>query len=114
MHRTTVLATAAKLTAEDRNKTHGDAVEQHTCAEALIQTYNAYTKHKYGACGHDTAIHMALIKISRIACGKPGNEDNYIDGAAYLAIASECWGGLKGEEEAPPVVPAPRKSGKKK
>jgi hypothetical protein len=55
----------------------------------MAQVYLEQCGSKYSA-AHNIAILQALIKISRIACGKPGNMDNYIDGAAYLAIAAEC------------------------
>lgn len=42
----------------------------------------------YVETAHDVAIKMALLKIARIATGRP-KEDNYADGCGYLACAGE-------------------------
>lgn len=48
-----------------------------------------------GLTGEDVANMMALLKIART--GASHKEDNYVDGATYLAIAGEC-----SEYERPP------------
>jgi hypothetical protein len=107
MHRTIVLATAAKLTAEDRNEQHGDAVEQHSCAGEMLRAYMLRSGDKEYPLSHEIAIMQVITKISRIACGAPGNMDNYVDGAAYLAIAAECLGEEEGYMDPGDGVPSP-------
>jgi hypothetical protein len=53
-----------------------------------MAVYKKYAGNKHTG-GHDAAMFQVLCKISRIACGKL-KDDNYIDLAAYAAIAYEC------------------------
>ncbi len=85
--RVDVLNEAAELTGGDRNEAYGDPTEQMECTEDLFQAYMQEAEEKYPV-GHDAAIFLALNKISRIACGQH-KRDNYVDAAAYLAIAQE-------------------------
>ncbi len=88
MNRIDILNEAARLTGGDRDKTYGNPVANYTHTAGLI---TAYFKDKivYQFTAEDAAMIMALVKMSRIAGGvfKP---DNFIDGAAYIAIAGEC------------------------
>jgi len=79
-----ILETALKLTTGDRNQTYGDPIDNLTIFADLI---NAYFKTNMTAI--DASIIMTLAKISRVAVNK-NHQDNYIDGAAYMAIAGEC------------------------
>ena len=97
MHRTEILQTAAKLTAGERDKTYGPPTINMSAAMRLIQTWREVSaglherqKHipQMQRDAHEAAIEMALTKLGRIATGAP-HADNYIDAAAYIAIAGE-------------------------
>lgn len=82
-----VLETALDLTCGDRNKQYGDPlVNLQDCADL----FNAYFGHNLRAPvrPQDVAIMMALVKIARAKRPEP-HRDNYVDAAAYLAIAGE-------------------------
>lgn len=96
-----LLEEAAKLVSEDRQASYGDPLKNH---QGIANLWNAYLanealKHGRGEFmtlhPEDVAILMTLLKISRIQNGNH-KDDNYIDGAAYLAIAgdiaSRCLG----------------------
>jgi hypothetical protein len=91
-----ILNTASKLTANDRNKTYGPPIVNLT---TLADLCNAYLKGKnieyVEIDAVDAAIFMVLAKVSRIAANR-GHNDNYVDGAAYMAIAGECDELLRG------------------
>jgi Domain of unknown function (DUF6378) len=84
-----ILETALEFTTGDRNKTYGPPKPNLTCFANLVQAYlNGMTQPEQ-LDATDGAIIMTLAKISRIAVNKQ-HKDNYIDGAAYMAIAGEC------------------------
>ena len=89
MPRKDILEKATNATCNDRNTTYGEPYDNLGCLVELKAVYDKYAKGKYSPV-HDEAIGHVLGKIARIAVGKPGHTDNYIDGAAYLAIAGEC------------------------
>lgn len=86
--RLSILKTAGQLTKGKRNQTYGHPVDnmQHTANlwTALLgeQLTDAIT-------AEQVAHMMTLLKISRTTSGNY-HPDNYIDGAAYTAIAGEC------------------------
>lgn len=85
-----VLETAASLTSSDRNETYGDCLENHQAFGELLSWWDKWSGNlecKHGS--HNAAIVHVLTKLTRIAVGR-FHRDNYIDGAAYLAIACEC------------------------
>ena len=84
MNRKDILETALHLTYGDRNKTHGDPYQQHLMISKL---WSVYLGHNISP--DEVAIMMTLLKISRTKAGHL-NTDDYIDAAAYIAIASEC------------------------
>jgi hypothetical protein len=85
-----VLQTAAELTSVDRNETYGDCLVNHQAFGELLSWYAKWSgKLEEKSVAHDAAIMQALTKLARIAVGR-FHRDNYIDGAAYLAIAFEC------------------------
>ena len=84
-----ILETALSLTMKDRNDTYGDPYTDMNCAAELSDVFHRHAVGKYCA-AHDEAISRVMIKLARIACGSPGHTENYVDGAAYLAIAAEC------------------------
>jgi hypothetical protein len=88
-----ILDTAKGLTTGDRNKSYGPPIDN-------LTTYaNLCTAYIFGKGGNendllaldavDAAVLMVLAKVSRIAANR-GHKDNYVDGAAYMAIAGEC------------------------
>lgn len=88
-----ILDTAKKLTTGDRDKSYGPPIDN-------LTTYaNLCTAYIFGKGGNendllaldavDGAVLMVLAKVSRIAANR-GHKDNYVDGAAYMAIAGEC------------------------
>ena len=83
------LQDAARLVDGPRQATHGDKHEFH---EAAADLWNAYLRGAHGVNAQiraqDVAQMMALLKMARSFA--PGfHADNYIDGAAYTAIAGE-------------------------
>lgn len=82
------LLLARDLTCGARSATYGDPKVNLSCAGALWAIYKSHAGTRYSA-AHDEAIHQVLAKIARIACGVL-HADNYIDIAAYAAIALEC------------------------
>lgn len=95
-----ILDTAKSLTTGDRNKSYGPPIDN-------LTTYaNLCTAYIFGKGGNendllaldavDAAVLMVLAKVSRIAANR-GHKDNYVDGAAYMAIAGECDELLGGE-----------------
>ena len=83
-----VLETAADLTGNRRNVSYGEPIINLTCATELKRIYREYVGHKYSP-QHDDAMEAVLAKVARIATGQPGHTDNYVDLAAYAAIAAE-------------------------
>ena len=86
----TILQEALDLITTDRNVTYGDPAIQMNCAAQMSTIYLANTLGKNGGniTAHDLCVIVALMKISRIACGAY-KRDNYVDAAGYLAIAGE-------------------------
>ncbi len=74
---------AAKLVAGDRARQHGDAVRVH---QKIAAMWGAYLGTQFTT--EQVAWMMALVKISRAACGAK-NPDNPIDVAGYAGIAAE-------------------------
>jgi hypothetical protein len=88
--RVSVLADAIKITGVDRQAQYGDVVRNMESAAILV---SAWIKAKYAVDltldGEDISKIMTMIKDVRTMQGVP-HKDNYIDGAAYEAIAYEC------------------------
>lgn len=88
-HRETLLEEAARLTAGDRNAAYGAPYDNLTHMANMV---SAYVSGKYGLPvdlnAEDMAWIMVLAKISRTVASF--KDDNYIDSAAYSAIAGEC------------------------
>lgn len=87
--RACVLEQALSATVKSRNDSYGDPFPNLCIAAELKATYKRAAGNKYHP-SHDEAIDMVLSKIARIACGAVGHTDNYVDAAAYMAIAAEC------------------------
>lgn len=82
--RLAMLQTAAQLTGVDRQAVYGDSKTNMTHFAGLL---NAYFGAEFSA--EDAALIMVLAKISRMSVGVY-HPDNFIDAAAYVAIAGEC------------------------
>ena len=81
-----VLKKALTLIATERADTYGPMVENHANISAL---WNAYLYNKKTLSASDVANMMELLKIARRKLGVL-NEDDYVDGAGYAAVALEC------------------------
>lgn len=90
-YREAILNNAIKLTTGDRDATYGDPyINMNGFAELVSAYLNLLgPSDTVELDATDAAVIMTLAKISRIAVNK-NHEDNYVDGAAYLAIAGEC------------------------
>lgn len=87
--RAVILDKAISCTLGDRRDAYGQPSDALFLAAEFIRLYKASAGSKYCA-AHDEAIALACLKMARIACGAVGHTDNYVDGAAYFAIAAEC------------------------
>lgn len=81
---------AAELVGGDRAKSHGDKVLNH---QKIAAVWNgiltaAGKSPVMPLDGHDVANLMEGLKIARRYLGSP-NDDDYIDGAGYAAVAGE-------------------------
>ena len=83
MNRAEILDTAKTYVTKDRAQTHGDAERNFS----LIATY--WAAHlDCAVTATDVAVMMTLFKLAR-AKGNPGNSENWVDGAGYLACGGE-------------------------
>lgn len=85
-----IARSAAELVGGDRNRTHGDKLENHS---KIAMVWNgilcAAGKKPYEPLdAHDVANLMEGLKIARRYAGS-FNEDDYIDGSGYSALAGE-------------------------
>lgn len=87
--RESVLQAALDATMGSRNKSYGAPTPNLQLANDLIELVHPYLREKYSP-AHNQALYLALHKLARIACGAVGHTDNYVDAAAYFAIAAEC------------------------
>lgn len=83
-----ILDIAKSLTEGDRNKAYGDPAIGMRVMNALQEAFRRDATPDALEPAHLAAMDMVFAKISRIATGSY-REDNYIDGAAYMAIAGE-------------------------
>ncbi len=85
-----ILAKASDLVSNDRNKSHGDAFNNHA---EIAEFWNIFLDKKLKPMANitadDVAIMMILLKISRHTQGEKINMDNFVDMAGYAAIAGE-------------------------
>ena len=79
-----LLGEASSLTATDRNKDYGDAVDNH---EHIARIYNAITGQRLTA-RDITLVHQAT-KLARRQTS-PLKKDHYVDNMAYVGIEYEC------------------------
>jgi hypothetical protein len=84
-----ILDTAKGLTEGNRSAAYGEPIYNLTTAANLVKAYLDGMANEDGFNAVDMAAVNILIKISRIAVNH-NHADNYIDAAAYAAIAGEC------------------------
>ena len=96
-----VLEQALDLVSGDRADAHGPIWENHN---NIAMLWNGYLYNKDYLLAADVANMMELLKIARRKLGAL-NEDDYIDGAGYAAVALEC-----AEEELNKKKPNEKKS----
>lgn len=82
------LETAIARATRDRHDLYGDCFANMSCFAEFCKVYTKYAGNRRHA-AHDAAILGVLAKLARIACGS-FHADNYIDLAAYSAIAFDC------------------------
>jgi hypothetical protein len=93
MNRAEILATASKLTTGDRNKSYGEPYLNMLNFACLIEGYLQARGVEIDVTAEDAAWIMVLAKMARtVNPSTPHHPDNYIDAAAYAAIAGECSG----------------------
>ena len=84
---------AADLVNNSRQESHGDTFKNH---EQIADFWNIYLDSKLKPTvsinPDEVAMMLALLKVSRSQMGKQ-NMDDYVDGAAYMAIAGELKNG---------------------
>jgi len=87
--RVLALEEAATLTSGDRNKDYGPPIENLTASGELKATMRRHMIRDLSTAEIE-ALDMVLTKIGRIITGPKPKRDNYVDGAAYMAIAWEA------------------------
>ena len=89
MNKEEILTKATELVSKSRQDSHGDTFKNHEQIAAFWNTYlDDKLKPMASITPDEVAIMMGLVKVSRSKVGKP-NVDDYVDGAAYMAIAGE-------------------------
>ena len=89
MKKEEILAKAKDLINKNRQSTHGDCFKNHSQIADLWSVYlDDKLKPFTEITAADVAIMMCLLKISRSTMGE-FNVDDFVDGAAYMAIAGE-------------------------
>ena len=83
LNRIDILGQAAELTLGDRNDSYGDPFPNHDNIARIWSVILGRTIEPF-----EVALCMAGLKIARLS-GNPANQDSYVDGAAYMAIAGE-------------------------
>ena len=95
-----ILAKASDLISNDRNKSHGDAFNNHA---EIAEFWNIFLDKKLNPMASitadDVAIMMILLKISRHTQGDKNNMDNFVDMAGYAAIAGDIVLGGKNDKK---------------
>ena len=87
--RVLALEEASRLTGGDRNADYGPPVVNLAASGELKATMRRHIVRDLSTAELE-ALDMVLTKIGRIITGPKPKRDNYIDGAAYMAIAWEA------------------------
>jgi hypothetical protein len=91
-----ILADAA-VTLEER-ASQRDTIQERSMRRC-VDGFNGLTGHKLSE--EDGWLFMVCLKMARARNGRRFHRDDYLDGAAYVALAGECAG--KSSETSPPV-----------
>ena len=83
---TNILQEAIDLVGGDRAANYGNMFENH---QNIAKLWDAYLHNIKTVSPEDVANMMELLKIARRKTGA-FNDDDYIDGAGYAAVAHEC------------------------
>ena len=93
MKKEEILMKAAELISRKRQDTHGDCFKNHSQIADLWSVFlDDKLKPMKEITPGDVAIMMCLLKISRSTMGD-FNLDDFVDGAAYMAISGEMNNG---------------------
>jgi hypothetical protein len=77
------LTMAIGITSGPREISYGEKIKNHS---NIANLWSAYLDREITA--RDVSLMMVLLKVARTKLG-PHNEDHYVDGAGYMAIAGE-------------------------
>ena len=89
MNKEEILKKASELISSKRQETHGDCFKNHSQSADLWSVFlDDKLKPMKEITPGDVAVMMCLLKISRSTMGD-FNIDDFVDGAAYMAIAGE-------------------------
>ena len=89
MKKEEILKKATDLISTERESSHGDCFKNHSQIADLWSVFlDDKLKPMKEITPGDVAVMMCLLKISRSTMGD-FNLDDYVDGAAYMAIAGE-------------------------
>ena len=92
MNKEEILRKAAELVSTKRESSHGDAFKNHSQIADLWSVFlDDKLKPMKDITPGDVAVMMCLLKISRSTMGD-FNVDDFVDGAAYMAIAGDMNG----------------------
>lgn len=92
MTRADILDAAKQCVCTDRDQQYGSPENNFkTIADMWSAYFTAKLGHKVEIEPHDVAVAMSLLKIARIATGKP-KADSWVDGSGYLACGGELQG----------------------
>ena len=83
---TNILQKAIDLVGGDRAATYGNMFENH---QNIAKLWDGYLHNIKTVSPEDVANMMELLKIARRKTGAL-NDDDYVDGAGYAAVAHEC------------------------
>ena len=82
-----ILARAAEVTGGERQDSYGPVKPN---LQRIAELWTTYLDCGVTLTPESVAWMMVLLKMARSNNGWPYHEDNYVDAAAYAAIAGEC------------------------
>lgn len=85
-----ILFEARKLTEGDRNTIYGHPIDNMSNFAGLVSAYLRGRGRTIDLSPEDAAWIMVLSKVARTFSAAPFHRDNYVDAAAYTAMAGEC------------------------
>lgn len=94
MNKKECLLAAEQCVLHDRQDQYGNAEDNFRYIAELWKTYIDAKGWTIELAPYDVAVMMCLLKIARIATGKP-KEDNFVDLCGYSACACELQTGVQ-------------------